>query len=74
MTDSDFPRKTNLNVRKSNVLKIAAENFKMIKRLQRVHSSVGRYSNSPASDAKFRSRPKSSVALSYPNAVDPKQL
>lgn len=74
MTDSDYPRKSNLNVRKSTVLKIAAENFKMIKRIQRVQSSVGRFCGSPASDSKFRSRPKSSISLSYPNAIDPKVL
>ena len=72
MSDSDFPRKSNLNVRKKAVLRIAAENFAMIKRIQRVQSSVGRYSNSPASDSKYRSRPQSSIALCYPNVVDPK--
>ena len=72
MTDSLYPRKSNLSDRKHQVLKIAAENFQMVKRLQRVQSSVGRYSNSPASDSKFRSRPKSSLALRYPNVMDPK--
>ena len=36
MTDSEFPRKSNLNDRKQAVLKIAAENFEMVKRLARV--------------------------------------
>ena len=42
MTDSEFPRKSNLNDRKQAVLRIAAENFEMVKRLARVQSSVGR--------------------------------
>jgi hypothetical protein len=33
MTDTDFPRKTNLSDRKKSVLKIAAENFRLVKRL-----------------------------------------
>lgn len=74
MSDSHFPRKSNLSDRKHMVLKIAAENFNMVRRLQRVQSSVGRMSNSPASDSKFRSRPRSSFALSYPNVIDPSAL
>lgn len=73
MTDSDFPRKSNLNDRKQAVLKIAAENFQMVQRLARVQSSVGRLSNTPKSDGRYRSRPRSSnLAISYPNVMDPK--
>ena len=33
MADSDYPRKTNLVRRKQDVLKIAAENYHMVRRL-----------------------------------------
>ena len=33
MDDTDFPRKTNLRSRKQDVLKIAAENYLMVRRL-----------------------------------------
>ena len=33
MSESEFPRKTNLLDRKRSVLKIARENFKLVKRL-----------------------------------------
>ena len=36
MTDSLFPRKSNLSDRKQKVLQIAAENFQMAKRLQNI--------------------------------------
>jgi len=38
MTETDFPRKTNLYDRKRSVLKIAKENFNLVKRLQNVRS------------------------------------
>ncbi len=75
MSDSDFPRKSNLGFRKQRVLQIAADNFKMVKRLARVQSSVGRDSIVSPSSVKsggYRSRPRSSiVAMSYPNQFDP---
>ena len=33
MDDTDYPRKTNLRSRKQDVLKIAAENYLMVRRL-----------------------------------------
>ena len=62
MTDSDYPRKSNLYQRKMQVLKIAAENYEMVKRLQRVQSSIGKRSaGTPSSrESRFSSRPKSS--------------
>ena len=63
MSDSNFPRKSNLENRKQNVLKIAAENFQIVTRLARVQSSVGRSSQSARSSEKkkYRSRPSSSM-------------
>ena len=79
MTDQYYPRKSNLETRKMRVLTIAAENYSMVQRLQRVQSSVGRYSNTPQSSRerkRLRARPRSSthLALSYPNCLDPRNL
>ena len=77
MTDSLFPRKSNLCDRKQKVLRIAAENFQMVQRLQGVRSTFSnRFSASPHSsrgDSVHRmKRPKSSqFAAAYPNMLNP---
>ena len=74
MTDSLFPRKSNLSDRKQKVLQIAAENFQMAKRLQNIQSTFSnRYSHSPRSSShcdsykKLRQRPRSSSHFGHPN-------
>ena len=68
-------RKTNLTQRKNEVLRIAAENFKLVRRLNRVQSAVSSRSQTPSRSArKYSSRPKSSIVSSYPNVTDPRNL
>ena len=68
-------KKTNLNERKKEVLRIAAENFRLVQRLQRVQSAMSSRSCTPSrSERKYRSRPKSSIVSSYPNVTDPRNL
>ena len=63
ISDANFNRDSNLLQRKDEVLRIAAENYKMVQRLGRVQSSIGRYQNStPVSMRKFSERPRSSSA------------
>ena len=77
MTDSYYPRKSNLVDRKQEVLNIASENYKMVQRLQRVQSAVGRFSQSPRKSdygSRRKTRPKSSqYAAAYPNMMDPRR-
>ena len=63
ISDANFNQESNLLQRKDEVLRIAAENYKMVQRLERVQSSIGRFQNStPVSMRKFSERPRSSSA------------
>ena len=72
--DNSFVKKTNLPDRKKEVLRIAAENYKIVQRLQRVQSALSSRTTRSNSARKYDSRPKSSLLQSYPNVTDPKNL
>ena len=75
-TFRDAPvKKSNLVDRKQEVLRIAAENFRLVNRLSRVRSAVSRHSSrSDRSSRSTNSRPNSAIAKNYPNVTDPKNL
>ena len=63
---------SNLNERKANVLKIAAENFHMVKRLERVRSAVGPggcQKHTGISPERARR-----ISVAYPNVLDVSNL
>ena len=73
MTDSSYPRKTNLNERKKSVLKIASENFRLVKRLQSARS--GGYAEEMLSGRgtpNSSRRPNSRINFAYPNQIEHK--
>lgn len=75
MTESEFPRKTNLNERKRSVLKIAKENFHFVKRLQNARSG-GYAAENPSGRCTplSQKRPNSGLQLAYPNVIDADKL
>ena len=63
---------SNLAERKNTVLRIAAENFLLIKRLERVRSAIG-----PGGCQKHRPvslERRSSIAIAYPNVLDTSKM
>lgn len=73
MSESNFPRRSNLIERKRSVLRIAAENFKMVKRLQSARS--GGYAEEVLSGRGTPISSRSSrINFAYPNQIEHKRV